>query len=121
MLIDGYNYFKNKQIFGNGTSMIFTKINGDLLNGIDTFEISFGNVYFNYEDYVNVVFRLGDKLEIDYDRSVLKLGNVSYEDKSMVIDEFVKNIYVNKDGICTTSKSGEKKVNENIKKMLLSS
>lgn len=121
VLIDSYRYFKNRQIFGNGTSMVFVKINGELLDGINTFEISLGNVYFNREDYVNVVFRLGDKLEIDYDKSILKLDNILYDDKSLIIDEIVKKIYVNNDGICSSYDNGKKVVNSNVRKMLSNS
>lgn len=118
VLIDGFNYFKNKQVFGNGTTMIFTKINGKLLSGIDTFEISLGNIYFNYEDYVNIVFRLGDKLEIDYEYSKVKLNNVLYEDERSVIDELVKKIYVNINNLSSMNDFDKKKVNANIRKLL---
>ena len=118
VLIDGFNYFKNKQVFGNGTTMIFTKINGKLLSGIDTFEVSLGNIYFNYEDYVNIVFRLGDKLEIDYEHSKVKLNNVLYEDERLVIDELVKKIYVNINNLSSMNDFDKKKVNANIRKLL---
>jgi len=95
VLITGYNQLKNKQIFGNGYTLMFTKINGGLLNEFNTFEISFGNVSMNYEDYINLVFILGDNLELDYDNSIVKLGGTLYEDKSMFIDVAVKGIYIN--------------------------
>lgn len=118
VLIDSFNYFRNKQIFGNGTAMLHSKINGELLNGIDTFEISFGNVYFNYEDYVNIVFKLGDKIEIDYEKSKIKLEFVECDDKFLVIDEFVKNIYINRDILSSKDEWNREKVNNNIRKLL---
>ena len=117
VLIAGYNYFKNRQIFGNGTSMIFTKINGNFFNGCNSFEISFGNISMNCEDYINIVFKLGDKLEIDYDNSIVKLNGDLIEDKNMIIDEFVKNIYVNKD-MMYSSNDIDNNVKKNVKRML---
>ena len=95
VLIDSYNDLKNKQIFSNGYSLIFTKINGGLLDDFNTFEIAFGNVSMNCEDYINIVFKLGDNLVIDYDNSIVKLDNILYEDKFMFIDDVVKKIYIN--------------------------
>lgn len=111
ILIDGYNYFKDRQIFGNGTSLIFTRINGDLFNGCDSFEVSFGNVSMNCEDYVNIIFKLGDKLEIDYDNSIVILGGEIIRDKSMIIDQFVKMIYINKGKICSSRQFDDNKIN----------
>ena len=99
VLIDGYNNFKNKQIFCNGYSMMFTKINGGLFSESNTFEISFGNVSMNYEDYINIVFKLGNNLEIDYDNSMVKLVGTLYDDKSMFIDDCIKRIYINKKNV----------------------
>ena len=118
VLIDGYNYFKNRQIFGNGTSLVFTKVNGDLLNGCNTFEISLCNVYMNSEDYINIVFKLGDNLEIDYDSSIVELGNNLYDDRTMVINEVVKNIFINRDKIVSNKSFDSEKINNNVKKLL---
>lgn len=74
--------------------------------------------YFNSEDYVNVVFKLGDKLEIDYDNSKVKISFVEFDNKDMIIDELIKNIYVNRDEVASTYEFGKKEVNNNIKKML---
>lgn len=117
VLIDGYNYFKDRQIFGNGTSMIFTKIDGNLFNCCDNFGISFGNVSMNSEDYINIIFKLGDKLEIDYDNSIVKLSGDLIEDKNMIIDDFVKKIYINKDRIYS-SNNIYNNVKKNVKRML---
>ena len=118
VLIDGYNQLKNRQIFGNGYTLMFTKINGGLLNEFNTFEISFGNVSMNCEDYINIVFKLGDNLEIDYDNSIVKLANTLYEDKSMFIDEAVKRIYINNKNNLFIDKNRDK---INIKKLLSNS
>ena len=118
VLIEGYNYFKYRKIFGNGISMIFTKINEDLFNGCNSFEITLGNASMNCEDYINIIFKLGDKLEIDYDNSIVKLSGEIIRDKNMIIDQFVKNIYVNKNVFLSTDDIDYEKINSNIKKML---
>lgn len=97
LLIDSYNFLYNKFIFGNGTSLIFSKINGEMEDGISSFEITIGNVYFNREDYINVVFKFGDNLLIDYDNSIVKLGDYIVDNKKEVIDMLINNIYINRD------------------------
>ena len=52
-----------------------------------------------YSINVNIVFKLGDNLEIDYDKSIVKLNNDLCDDKTMIIDEVIKNIFINKDKI----------------------
>ena len=64
------------------------------------------------------VFKLGDKLEIDYDNSKVKISFVEFDNKDMIIDELIKNIYVNRDEVASTYEFGKKEVNNNIKKML---
>lgn len=97
LLIDSYNDLKNKFLFGNGTTVLFSKINGKLLEELSTFEVTFGNAYFNSEDYINVVFRLGDSLEINYDESIVKLESELYDNRQEIIDELIHNLYINKD------------------------
>jgi len=97
LLIDGYDFFKNKSFLGREIASVFAKINGNLLNDLSTFEVSFGNLYFNYEDYINVIFKLGDSLEINYDDSKVILESKKINDKKEIIDKLIHNIYVNRD------------------------
>ena len=66
-------------------------------DGISSFEITIGNVYFNKEDYINVVFKFGDNLLIDYDNSIVKLGDYIVDNKKEVIDMLIHNLYINRD------------------------
>lgn len=97
LLLDSYNFLKNKFILGNGTTTLFSKINGNLLDGLFTFEVSFGNIYFNSEDYINVVFNLGDDLSIDYEESQVILGLEKIGNKKEVIDKTIHNLFINRE------------------------
>lgn len=100
LFFDSYNKLKNEFIFGNGTTVLFSKINGEFPS-FNEFELAFGNHFFNGEDYINVLFKLGDKLEIDYDKSEVKLFTVDYdeENKKEVIDSLVNSLYINKEKV----------------------
>ena len=97
---DSYNKLKNEFIYGNGTTVLFSKISGDFPN-FDEFELSFGNCFFNGEDYINVQFDLGESLEIDYDKSEVKLFSLDYDekDKKEVIDTLINGLYINKEKV----------------------
>ena len=60
-------------------------------------KLNLGNVYFNKEDYINVVFKFSDNLLIDYDNSIVKLGDYIVDNKKEVIDMLINNIYINRD------------------------
>ena len=96
-LIDSYNFLFNTFLFGNGTSLIFSKINGEMEDGISSFEITIGNAYFNREDYINIVFKFSDNLLIDYDNSIVKLYDYIENNKKEIIDMIVHNVYINRD------------------------
>ena len=43
---------------------------------------------------------------------------VEYDDKSLIIDELVKNIYINRDALSLKDEWNSEKVNANIRKLL---
>ena len=94
--IETFNFFSNINIFGNGTTMIFSKIDGNLFDNISKFELAFGNAFFNYEDYINVVFKLGDKLIINYDDCLVKLQSSYIENNKEIIDTLIHSLYLNR-------------------------
>jgi len=111
LFIDSFDYFRNRTIFGNGTTMIFSKIDGDIFDSGCKFELSFGNAFFNYEDYIKVVFELGSELRINYDDSMVKVESNMIDDKKDIIDRLINNLYIHK---CRLSKLYD---NDNIKKL----
>lgn len=96
LLIDSYDFLRNKFIFGNGCTVLFSKINGKLNGMLNDFVITFGNLYFNSEDYIEVVFKLGEDLSIDYDTSKVIFNNLEYTDKKDIIDKLINNLYISR-------------------------
>lgn len=94
LFLDAYKYFKNKFIFGNGTTVLFSKVNGVLLKKLDTFEVSFGNQYFNTSDYINIPFILGENFDIDYDSSEIIFHLEKQENKKEIIDELINKVCI---------------------------
>lgn len=111
LLIDSYHFLRNKFIFGNGCTVLFSKINEELFKELKSFEITFGNYYFNSQDYVNVIFKLGENLSIDYDASKVVFKNIEWNDKKAIIDGLIHKLYVNK------SKLSDMYSSEKIKKL----
>lgn len=97
LFIDAYHTLKNKFIFGDGTTVLFSKINGELFEKITSFEITFGNHYFNTEDYINVPIKLGETPVIDYPNSKVILDLEEQENKKEIIDELLEKLFINKD------------------------
>ena len=96
-LIESYYFLKNKSIIGNGYTLLFSKINGNLLESLSSFEISFGNVSLNSEDYINIVFNLGNNFYIDYNSSKVVFDLTIQKEKQELIDKMLKSIYINID------------------------
>lgn len=94
-LIESYYFLKNKSIIGNGYTQLFSKVNGNLLESLSSFEISFGNVSLNSEDYINIVFNLGENFYIDYNSSKVVFDLTIQKEKQVLIDKMLKSIYVN--------------------------
>lgn len=94
-----YSFFEleNKFIFGNGTTVMFSKITGTLPNNLNSFKITFGNAFFNCADEIEITVILKEKLEIDYSQSTIVLDTVSSEyltDKKEIINTLLKKIYI---------------------------
>jgi len=111
LFIDAFDYFRNRTILGNGTTMIFSKIDGDIFDSGCRFELSFGNAFFNYEDYIKVVFELGSELIINYDDSMVKVESNMIDDKKDIINRLINNLYIH------NSKLSKLYDNDNIKKL----
>ena len=100
LFLEAYKDLKSKFIFGNGTTVIFSKIGGSLLGELSTFTLTFGNSYMNSTDFIEVKFRLGESLEILYDESKVEIGDEEITDmdkKRKIIKELLSSIYVNSD------------------------
>lgn len=111
-LIDSYFFLQNKFILGNGCTALFSKIKGILFTNLETFEISFGNAYFNSEDYINIVFNLGENLSIDYDKSKVIFGLEEKNNKKEIIDLLIYKLFINIDKLTDMYK------NNNVKKLV---
>lgn len=98
LLLEGYRDLANKFVLGNGTTVVFTKIDGDVLDKLDTFTITFGNSFMNSSDYIEVKFKLGKTLEILYGDSRVVMHDKEINDldrKKNIINELLSGIYVN--------------------------
>ena len=74
--------------------MIFSKIDGDINDKNCKFELSFGNCFFNYEDYIKVIFELGNELTINYDDSMVIFESKTIDYKKDIIDKLINNLYI---------------------------
>ena len=110
------NSLLNTRLVGLDNINVYSKINGDLLNGINSFEVSLGRLFLNYEDYVNVKFIICDEIIVDYDNSIVKINNDKIDNKKEYIDLIINNIYIHLRNIPLLSDVKEK---ENIKKLTL--
>lgn len=100
LFLEGLRDLEEKFVFGNGTSVLFTKIDGDMFDKLSTFTLTFGNSYMNSTDYIEVKFRLGESLEIIYDESKVTMDDeeiLDSEIKKKIINELISEIYINCD------------------------
>lgn len=96
LFLNSYYELKNKFIYGDGTTVLFSKINGEIFEQLETFELDFGNLYFNTEDYGNITFKLGEDFYIDYDSSKIILNKTEIlENKEENINKLANDLYVN--------------------------
>ena len=72
------------------------KIDGDFLNKLTGFEISFGQGSFNTDYYVNLYLNLGENLNIDIDKSKIIFDNQSITPNKENTNKLLKEVYVNK-------------------------
>ena len=113
LFLESYYDLKNKFIYGDGTTVLFSRINGEIFDELKTFELSFGNVYFNSKDNINVIFNLGKNFSIDYDVSkvVLEQEEVK-EDKKESIDKLVNNLFVDSMRLTPMYEKGKQLIKE---------
>lgn len=110
LFLESFRELRNKFVFGNGTTVVFSKIDGDVLGNLSTFTLTFGNSYMNSSDFIEVKFRLGEKLKILYRSSKVTLDDEEIKekaDKKRIIDELLSGIYVNSEKLCSLYKVKE--------------
>ena len=94
--LNTYEKLCNAFLFGNGTTLLFSNIDGELLNGLKNFTFSFGNAYMNGSEYIKVTFKLGEKLEIINYELKFDTFNENYkEHEQEIINYLLNNIYIN--------------------------
>ena len=65
--------------------------------------LSFGNGYLNSNDFIEVKFKLGEKLRILYGSSKVTLDDEDIknkEEKKRIIDELLDGLYINCEYLC---------------------
>lgn len=100
LFLEGYKDLKNKFIFGNGTTVLFSNIEGEVLDKLTTFTITFGNSYMNTTDYIEVKFKLGESLEIIYGESKVIIDDKEIDDlskKIKIVNELLSELYIHSD------------------------
>lgn len=113
LFLSGYYNLKNQFIYGDGTTVLFSKINGDIFNKLENFEFHFGNLYFNTEDFVDVFFKLGEEFAIDYDSSKIILHDKEILDsKKENIDKLINGLYVNRSKLSPMYEKGKTLIKE---------
>ncbi len=103
LFLECFRELRNKFIFGNGTTVLFSKIDGEVFDKLSTFTLSFGNGYLNSNDFIEVKFKLGEKLRILYGSSKVTLDDEDIknkEEKKRIIDELLDGLYMNCEYLC---------------------
>ena len=100
LLLESYNYFKNRFVFGDGTNCLFTLIDDyvhcNLLDGLHKFKISFGSNYFNTEYFIELPINLGENFGLDYDHCKAILDSKEIPRSKEEYDNILANTYINK-------------------------
>lgn len=113
LFLESYYSLKNKFIYGDGTTVLFSRINGEILEELETFELQFGNVYFNTEDFVDVFFKLGEDFAIDYGLSKIVLDKKEIlENKKESIDNLTNNLFIDRDKLSPMYEKGKRLIKE---------
>lgn len=95
-LMDAYNYFLKKgMIFGNGYNVLLINIDGEILDKLNSFEISFGTDVKNKELYAELNVEISNKSNL-IDKKI-KVLNKEIEPTSENIEYILKNTYLNND------------------------
>lgn len=96
VLLETYNFLKNKFIFGDSSNILCTYINGDLLKGLENIKITIGSVNFFSEDSVVLNIVLGDHFGINYKDSSVILNNRTIKHQNKDIDKLFNDTVISK-------------------------
>lgn len=89
VLFETYRYFKNKFVFGDGTNVIFSKIEENLVDGLNYFEIHYGSILMNTSYSVKLIINLGENFGIDYSKCEVIWDN----EKTLVDENVLDNLF----------------------------
>ena len=92
--IDTYIAIHNRLLFTDGTAILESQVEGNVLDELTTFTLKFGNCYLTSADLFEVPIKLGENIEIDYDHSKAIYDSKPIDNKKEVIDELLRNLYV---------------------------
>ena len=94
--IKKYKYFKNEQLFGDGTFCIFSwmdKYHANILEGLKEWNLSLGGSYFDGEDYLEFNAKFNDNFTIkDED---CKFVYDCKDEKEASYEDIAKRLYLN--------------------------
>ena len=96
LLLEVYKCLKNKFVYGDGMNVLFTKIDGNFLNELTGFEVSFGQGSFNTNYYVNLYLNLVNNLNIDIDKCKIILDSKQIAPNEEIINKFINEVHINK-------------------------
>ena len=94
--LNQYKYLKHQMIFGDGCTTMFSKIEGELLENLNTFKVCLGNNYFNTYDFIEIFVNLGKDIEIDYSKVDLDINTIDEQTKKEDAEKILKKVYINK-------------------------
>ena len=95
-LLKSYDMLRNAFLFGNGTTLLFSNIDGEILNGLKTFTLRFGNAYMNATEFIEITFKLDEKLEVVNYKLKLETFKENYKDyEHEIVNYLLNNIYIN--------------------------
>lgn len=92
--LNTYIDIHNKLLFTNGTVILESHIDGNVMKELNTFTLKFGNYYLSSADLFEVPITLGENIKIDYDHSKAIYDSKPVENKKEVIDDLLRNLYV---------------------------
>lgn len=89
-----YQFFKYNEIFRDGYNSLYTIINGTLLDGLESFDLVCGRLYFKSEYIVQMSFDLGEDFGINYDNCNVSINQSPIPIEREDIAKFAKNTHV---------------------------
>jgi len=97
LFLDSYKKMKKDFGFTSDDALKCSLINGDLCEqGLSTLELKFGLFGFGEDDYAEIVFSLGDNIDILYDKCKLVLDSKKVNASNEVYYDLVNSCYVNR-------------------------